>query len=200
MALNFDKENKVIIVEAPALEVTIQELINAVRSWEAAQENMDMPQVAMAVGKDDLGGGLLVGITLRLLDQWQIMFEDRLGPDYVQCTIKDGNLVGGISGNPIKESAYTQVKLILSAAGTISGLGEVAQENSLQDLRNKIGVPTSTVSSDVNDIQAKTANLPDDPADQSEVEGVLDEVANMIVKKLGELETAEKKSAPWFKI
>ena len=45
-----------------------------------------------------------------------------------------------------------------------------ADESSLQDLRDKVGVPTSTVASDLDSIAERTQNLPDDPADQSEID------------------------------
>ena len=170
MAIVFEKVNKIILIEAPQVILTIQELINAIREWEAFQVNMDMTQVAMAAGKDDLGSGLAVGITLELLNNWQLKFADRGGPDYTQCVIKDGNLVGGIAGNPIKSSAFTQVKLIQSAAGTISELGEVAQELSVQELLSRLGVPTSTIAGDLDYIEDKVYPLPLDPADQSLVE------------------------------
>lgn len=195
MAIVFDRANKVVEVEAPAAEVTIQQLIDAIRGWEDEQENMDVAQVAKASGKEELGGGLAVGITLELLNDWQVKFEDRSGPDYVQCTVHQGNLVGGIAGNPIKESAYTQVKLILSAAGTVVELEEMAQEASVQELLYRIGIPTSPSIADDLDVievisqavRGKTDKLPDDPADQSElVAHISKEVADLL-KKLPEV-------------
>lgn len=201
MAIIFDRVNRIIEVEAPATEVTIQQLIDAVCDFEGDQENMDMAQVAKASGKESLGGGLSVGITLELLNNWQLKFEDRLGPDYVQCTAKDGNLVGGIAGNPIKESAYTQVKLILSAAGTVAELelGGVAQEASLQNVINVLGVPTSpTLSDDVDQIEERTNRLPDDPADQSLIEEHITAELEELKKKIDE--SGAKKVKAVFKI
>jgi hypothetical protein len=131
---SFDEVNKVITVELPDTEITVQQLINAIRDWEDELVNMDVAKIADASGKESLGGGLVVGITLNLLNDWQLKFADRPGPDFIQCTVKDGNLVGGIGGNPIKESAYTQVKLILSAAGTIAetGVSGLTEEESNQ--------------------------------------------------------------------
>lgn len=74
----------------------------------------------MLLGKDSLGGGISVGITIDLLNDWQLKFQSRAGPSFEQVTVKDGNLVGGIAGNPIAVSSFTQVKQIQSAAGTIS--------------------------------------------------------------------------------
>lgn len=68
MALQFIKDDKVILIESPTTEVTIQELIDAIRDYEDSQFAMDIPKLADASGKQDLGGGSFVGITLELLD------------------------------------------------------------------------------------------------------------------------------------
>lgn len=182
----FDEFNRVITVEAPTTDVTVQEIINAIRDWEDELENMDIAKIATASGKESLGGGLAVGITLELLNNWQFKFEDRLGPTWVICTVTGGNLVGGIAGNPIRESTYTQVRLILSAAGTIAGLGEVAQEASVQELAAILGIPTSTIANDIDSIAEKTDNLPADPAAQSLVEAYLTtEIDDLITRPKG---------------
>lgn len=174
-SFSFDEINKIITVEAPATEVTIQELINAIRDWEDELDNMDLPKVADASGKESLGGGLVVGITLNLLNNWQLKFEDRPGPDFIQCIVKDGNLVGGVAGDPIKESAYTQVMLILSAAGTIAETG--VSGLTAEESEKLLAIPSDTLTSEehsqvmqVAGVKAKTDNLPPDPADQSLVE------------------------------
>lgn len=171
MAIIFDRVNKIIEVEAPGTEVTIQKLIDAIRAWEDEQENMDVSQMAKASGKESLGGGIAVGITLELLNDWRVKFEDRPGPDYVQCTVHQGNLVGGIAGNPVKESAYTQVKVILSAAGTVAELEEVASETSVQELLTRIGIPTSpSIADDLDVLEERIKRLPDDPTSKSRLE------------------------------
>jgi hypothetical protein len=77
-------------------------------------------QIAEAAGKFDLGGGVYTAITVKLLDNWRVRFESRSGPDTIQCTITNGNLVGGPGGNPIAPSAYTQVVQLSSASGVIA--------------------------------------------------------------------------------
>jgi len=150
MAIIFDRINKIIEVEAPVDVVTVQELVNAIRNWEDDQVNLDMPHVAQAAGKSALGSGISVGITLELLDNWQVMFENRNGPDWIQCIIKDGNLVGGINGNPIKSSAYVQVKLIQSAAGTITVTGSGVTEQDKIDIADTVLDLENSIESDIN--------------------------------------------------
>ena len=126
-ALSFDWLNRVITVLAPDTEILMQDLINQIRDEEDELVNHDRPIIAAAAGKDVLDLGVQIGITLTLINNWQLAFEARPGPAFVQCVVKGGNLVGGLAGNPIKVTAYTQVKLLMSAASTLTGSGSPAE-------------------------------------------------------------------------
>lgn len=122
MAIIFDKLAQLIIVEAPDTEITIQELVDAIREWEDELSSMDIARVADASGKEDLGGGTLVGVTLLLID-WKIQFEARPGPAWVLCSVTGGNLVSvddiGDSQNAIEPSAYVTVNTTASSSATL---------------------------------------------------------------------------------
>ena len=119
--LTFDFVNSIIEVPTPDTTLDIQYLINQIRDKEDdAVPAMVYPKIADASGKEDLGGGVKVGITVRLLNSWQVRFQARAGPTYTQCQITGGNLVGGLGGNPIATSAFTQVVQVSSAAATIA--------------------------------------------------------------------------------
>lgn len=121
LPLIFDFYNSIIEVPDPDISLDMQYLINEIRDTEdELVPGVGYPKIAEASGKDDLGGSVSTAITVRLLDNWQIKFEDRLGPETIQCTIGGGNLVGGPGGNPIAASDFTQVVKLSSAAGTIS--------------------------------------------------------------------------------
>ena len=64
MAILFDDVNRIITIEAPQTEVTCQELLNACREFEDDWNGIDDAQIAEASGKQNLGGGKQVGITL----------------------------------------------------------------------------------------------------------------------------------------
>lgn len=120
-ALVFDFYNSIIEVPAPDTSLDMQYLIDSIRDQEEELDpGIQYSKIADASGKDDLGGGVFTAITVRLLDSWRVRFEARSGPETVQCTISGGNLVGGLSGNPVAPSAYTQVVKLSSASGTIS--------------------------------------------------------------------------------
>jgi len=122
MALDllFDFYNKIITVPSPDTTLDIQFLINQIRQ---AEENlapgMGYYKISDAFGKQDLGGGVRVGITVILLDGWRISFEARLGPSTEAMTISGGNLVGEAGANPIAPTAYTQVTIAQSTSASL---------------------------------------------------------------------------------
>ena len=115
MAYQFDFENSLIEVIIPQSEVTIQELINEIRTAEQTEEGVQYPKIADASGKASLGGGIAVGITVELLGNWQLKFWTG---NYI-AKISGGNLVGGPSDDPVAYSAGVQVLLIQAAASTV---------------------------------------------------------------------------------
>ncbi len=119
--LTFFKYEKVIQVDAPQTTVTIQDLVNQIRVYEATITNMDYGHIANAYGKQSLGGGAYIGITLELINDWRIAFEARSGPDTILCTVSGGNLVAvnQYSNNPIKPTAFTQVNIAQSTSPSI---------------------------------------------------------------------------------
>lgn len=164
MAVTFDRLTKIIEVEAPATEIEVQDLANAIQQWQSLQENLDIPQVATASGKTKLSTGVVVGITLELLDNWQLKFEDRPGPSWVQCVVKEGNLVGGILENPIATSTFVQVKLIQSAAATIVTTGGSALTAEEHDKLMDTSIPGDAMTLTLAEriaIANKTLSLPD---------------------------------------
>ncbi len=157
----FDRVNKIIQVDSPDIEIEIQDLVNAIRAWEYLLTSMDMPSLAATSGKTTLATGVVVGITLELLDNWQLKFEDRAGPLWVQCVVKDGNLVGGLAGNPIATSTFVQVKMIQSASATIvSGALTTAEHDKLM-LTSEPGNAMSLTTSERSTLAGVILSLPD---------------------------------------
>jgi hypothetical protein len=124
--LTFFKNAKIIEVDSPQTNVTVQDLVNQIRDYE---DNlccaMDILQLANATGKDCLGGCPTVqtGITLTLLNDWRVRFEDRPGPCTVQVSVSGGNLVAvnAFCNNPIAPSTFTQVTVESSVSASIIG-------------------------------------------------------------------------------
>lgn len=119
--LTFFKTEKVIQVDSPQTTVTCQDLINQIRLYEENLNNLDYGHIANAYGKQALGGGSYIGITLELVNDWRIAFEARSGPDTIACTVSGGNLVAinQYGNNPLKATAFTQVNIAQSSSPTI---------------------------------------------------------------------------------
>lgn len=133
--LLFDFYESIITVPAPDTTLEMQFLIDQIRlNEETLVPGIGYPQIAEAAGKFDLGGGIYTGITVKLLGNWRVKFEDRLGPSYELMTITGGNLVGGPLGNAVAPSAYVQVLQQQSAAGTIAVPSEVSELTNIKYL------------------------------------------------------------------
>jgi hypothetical protein len=126
MALNFDFYNSIITVPSPDSSITIQELIDEIRDAEDGELAITYGKIADAYGKQDLGVGVKVGITLVLMSPWRVAFEARIGPDTASCRIDGGNLVGGLDNNPIAPTAFTQVTMANSSSATLSTPNDTA--------------------------------------------------------------------------
>lgn len=119
-SLLFDFYNKIITVPIADTTLDLLFLINEIRSAEHnLAPGMGYRKIADAFGKQDLGGGVLVGITVVMLDGWRVAFAARPGTDTVAVTISGGNFVGDAGANPVAPTAYTQVTIAQSTSATL---------------------------------------------------------------------------------
>lgn len=112
---------RIIEIRPPTTDITIQELYDALRDWEDEPAHMSYPYLVSGTGKEDLGGGVSVGITITL-ENARIMFTGRTTPiagmgltittadptgtnvyasgaTFISSGVEPGNTVGnGISG------------------------------------------------------------------------------------------------------
>lgn len=94
---------RIITVDAPDTEISIQELVDELRGWEDSPAQADDPQIISAAGKEPLGGGVFVGVTATLLDA-QVAFEARVNP------LETGNITtGDASGTTLIDTSATFV-------------------------------------------------------------------------------------------
>ena len=182
MAILLDQATHIILVEEPVTEVTIQELINAIRDWEDELPNMNCPKVADASGKEDLGGGLQVGITLKLFN-WKLKFEDRTAPNYIVCTVKGGNLVAvdqyDDSMSPIEPSSYVTVTMAIAvSAALIAAAAEWSQAEKDQVFADHDSMDTefTTVKTEIDKVQHHTGTYEPEIESLEAIRTRLDEV------------------------
>lgn len=133
---NWDYSFNEIYVNSPQVHIDVQELLNSIRAQEASEKGITYPQIAVASGKDPLSGTVETGITLRLLNDWEV--EWYVG-DYV-ATVDGGNLVAE-SGNVFHPViGGPQIEILRSAAATIVSTGGSALTT---DEHNRLmGIPT----------------------------------------------------------
>jgi len=138
MAFAYDFAQKFIYVPQDTVDVDVQALLNDIRSIEASEAGILYPPIATASGKESLGSGIAVGMTLNLLG-WQLKFPDAAQGGYT-VRIYGGNLVGGVDGDTIAYSDGVQVLIVQSASSTIvttsTGSGLSAEQDQL--LRNAV--------------------------------------------------------------
>ena len=118
MALSFAHSTKFVgVPQADAQPLLMQTLINAIRDEEASERGIVEPQIADASGKEDLGGGVMTGITVALRSTWKLNFA----AGAYQATIDGGNLSDALAR--IANTGSPQVLVRASAAGTIVAVG-----------------------------------------------------------------------------
>lgn len=123
ISVDFSVSPRIITVASPSVALLIQDLNDTLRSIERGlAAGMQFSSLLLSAGKNDLGSGALVGITLTLQNA-QVAFAARPGPATIQCAISGGNLVAvdatNVSMSPIAATAFTQVTLAQSSSATI---------------------------------------------------------------------------------
>lgn len=127
LIIDWSASPRIITILAPSTSISIQDLVDTCRAIEEEIKNIIYLHLINAAGKDNLGGGVLVGITATL-NNAVLSFEARPGPSYAQCSVSGGNLVAvDISGAnivPIQPTSFTQVITTASSSATlITGSG-----------------------------------------------------------------------------
>lgn len=118
--LIFDFYTKIITVPIADTSLDVQFLINEIRNAEQTYSpGINYNKIADAFGKQDLGSGVLVGITVVLLEGWRVAFAARTGPATVSVSISGGNFVGEAGANPIAPTSFTQVTIAQSTSATL---------------------------------------------------------------------------------
>ena len=125
ISVDFGVSPRIITVAAPSTELDLQDLVDTLRTIEADLPSLDDEFLLSAAGKQNLGGGLQVGITVTL-NNAKIAFEGRAGPATIQMRVSGGNLVAiddlGADLDPVEPTAFTQVVIAQSSSATISNL------------------------------------------------------------------------------
>jgi len=161
VAYTYDFVNSAINILAPQTSVDCQSLYNAVVQEQSNNVGIVFPAIASSSGKQSLGSGVSVGITVQLLGTWQLSFP---AGAYI-ATVAGGNLVGGLAGDPVAYSAGVQVLVIQSAASTIVSTtgGSSLTQQQVRDAMSlaptlAAGYPTGSIDQQIAAIRKITQN------------------------------------------
>ena len=114
-------------------KLTVQDLYDTLRNKSASNEGIDKPEIVDGSGKEDLGSGTSVGLTIKLFNS-KVKFEDRTSP--TECEIYGGNLVAvdgnGYSMSPIQYATNVTVSYAKSSSSTLMGVTGLTTEQNVQ--------------------------------------------------------------------
>lgn len=126
VTVDFVSSPRIITVPEPIADISVQDLHDTIRDLEDEPNAMQYPHLIDSAGKEDLGGGVAVGITSTLQNA-QLAFAARLGPTYIQCIVSGGNIVAvdanGDPISPIFPTAFTQVVIAASSSAVSTDVG-----------------------------------------------------------------------------
>ena len=134
--VRWDLSPRLIIVDASTTQVTIQDLIDTLRTYEASTAGIDEPYILDSAGKEDLGGGVTVGLTVSLQNA-QIYFEER-STVHINGTCQVANLSGINLYDPsatfISDDVLRGYIVFNASTASMSTILEVLSENNLYSL------------------------------------------------------------------
>src|SRR5574337_1914882 len=94
MSLTFDYSTmRIGVPMADAQPLLMQDLLNSIRAQEASEQGITYDVIADASGKNDLGGGVMTGITVALRSTWKLNFASGA----YQATVTGGNLADALA-------------------------------------------------------------------------------------------------------
>jgi hypothetical protein len=141
ISVDWSQSPRVAWIDISVTTVNAQDLYDTLRYLEAQSEAMDEPPIVDAGGKEPLGEGVYVGITVSLFNAIYA-FADRPGPDWVVCNMTGGNVVAFTDSTkttpiyPRKPTAY--VSADRTAASSATAITEGASVPTAEENANAV--------------------------------------------------------------
>lgn len=140
---------RLVLVRAPDVEISMQELHNQLREWEELRQNLSFEEIIYSSGKDYLDESTSVGITLRLLNAL-VAFESRF------TSVASGIVFSGCTPARLADPAASfQTAGVLPGASVINlddqsatTVLEVVDENILTTFSLKDGIVNNWTAGD----------------------------------------------------
>ena len=117
LRFSFDHELAIVEIAAPTINITIQEVFDAIAFHRARPLFLDDSEICKAEGKVPIPGIGASLIILTMLDGWRVKFEDRPGPIWEQAAITAGVIVVDGGGNPIAPASFVNVSISQAVSG-----------------------------------------------------------------------------------
>ncbi len=128
-SVDFNQSPRLVTIAKPSLECSMQDLLDTLRYLEAQRNAMDNKPLVDASGKEPLGGGTKVGVTVSLQNTL-IGFEARDGTEFggtnewTLCKLDGGNLVSFDDNDvafdsPLHNTPFVNVSLTSSSSATL---------------------------------------------------------------------------------
>lgn len=123
ITIDWELSPRIITVASPSVSCSMQDLLDTLRHLESQGNAMDDPPIVDASGKESLGGGTKVGITVKLLNA-KVAFEARDGSSgWILCSLEGGNLVAvdenGSDIDARHPTAFVTIDRTSSASATL---------------------------------------------------------------------------------
>lgn len=127
ISVDWGSSPRIVTVAAPSTSLDLQDLVDTLRTLEAELDNLDNRYLIDAFGKQQLGPGKYLALTV-VLRNALLAFEARSGPTWVSCDVEGGNLLAldelGAAVRPFQPTAYVNTYYARSTeASLISGTG-----------------------------------------------------------------------------
>jgi len=151
ITVDFARSPRIITVAAPSTELTIQDLVDTLRNIEADIQNIDNDMLIKASGKEDLGGGVTVGITAELQNA-KVAFEGRFAPITTGTATQDdsdGKILTDSSAHFITDGVYVGCTVWNDTTNSMGVITEVVSETQIRHTQLSGGSGTSWTSSDL---------------------------------------------------
>ncbi len=128
IVIDWERSPRIITIQSPSVSCSMQDLLDTLRSKESSTVAMDDGSIVSASGKESLGGGTKVGLTIKLLNA-KVAFQDRDGTEHggvnewTLCSLDGGNLVAvdavGSDTDPRHPTAFVTIDRTSSASATL---------------------------------------------------------------------------------
>jgi len=121
--ITFDPQTRIATIASPTDVITVQEVYDKSRAYENTFAQMSQDLWVVAVGKDQMTLTTALVVSLFMLNNSRVAFEDRAGPSLEVMQTQGGNFVGRVAdkdsaiNHPIAPTANTHATIDQASTG-----------------------------------------------------------------------------------